>query len=286
MQLWNVKDDPNQPALDEQFDTVIHPPSTKIWERPARTPDPFGYEYHPRAVFCAWDTGPVRVVDMELRQDGRTVQIPLFGEYGIAHQLGMADQAPRTLRETLKHWLARIKALLARRSAELSQDGDHPLPPPSSTGWWRTPKYCCWAATASANPSPFRPRRARLNSSAGCEQEPRCGDILRVGVRRVTPQRRCQWGRDQTPALLPMFYFSANHLLLLSRTEYRTCAVLLMRDDSTRRVYRLHDFGPSFTRAQSVALVMLANPHVPAGYVPSRTADRTRRTAEKLASNQ
>ena len=44
-----------------------------------------------------------------------------------------------------------------------------------------------------------------------------------------------------------MFNFSANHLLLLSRTEYRTCAVLLMRDDSTRRVYRLHDFTKSQT---------------------------------------
>ena len=42
-----------------------------------------------------------------------------------------------------------------------------------------------------------------------------------------------------------MFNFSANHLLLLSRKEYRTCAVLLMRDDSTRRVYRLHDFTKS-----------------------------------------
>ena len=44
-----------------------------------------------------------------------------------------------------------------------------------------------------------------------------------------------------------MFNFSANHLLLLSRMEYRTCAVLLMRDDSTRRVYRLHDFSKSQT---------------------------------------
>ena len=42
-----------------------------------------------------------------------------------------------------------------------------------------------------------------------------------------------------------MFNFSANHLLLLSRMEYRTCAVLLMRDDSTHRVYRLHDFTKS-----------------------------------------
>jgi hypothetical protein len=42
-----------------------------------------------------------------------------------------------------------------------------------------------------------------------------------------------------------MFNFSANHLLLLSRTEYCSCAVLVMRDDSTRRVYRLHDFSKS-----------------------------------------
>jgi hypothetical protein len=44
---------------------------------------------------------------------------------------------------------------------------------------------------------------------------------------------------------LIMFNFSANHLLLLSRTEYPTCVVLLMKDDSTRRVYRLHDFTKS-----------------------------------------
>ena len=42
-----------------------------------------------------------------------------------------------------------------------------------------------------------------------------------------------------------MFNFSANHLLLLSRTEYRTCVVFLMQDDSTHRVYRLYDFTRS-----------------------------------------
>lgn len=42
-----------------------------------------------------------------------------------------------------------------------------------------------------------------------------------------------------------MFNFSANHLLLLSRTECRACAVFVMRDDSTRRVYRLYDFTKS-----------------------------------------
>lgn len=49
-----------------------------------------------------------------------------------------------------------------------------------------------------------------------------------------------------------MFNFSANHLILLSRTECRSCAVLVMRDDSTRRVYRLYDFTKSqlFTPGQ------------------------------------
>ena len=45
-----------------------------------------------------------------------------------------------------------------------------------------------------------------------------------------------------------MFNFSANHLLLLSRTEYRSCAVFLMRDLDTQRVYRLYDF----TKAQLI----------------------------------
>jgi hypothetical protein len=44
-----------------------------------------------------------------------------------------------------------------------------------------------------------------------------------------------------------MFNFSANHLLLLSRTECRSCVVFVMRDDSTRRVYRLYDFTKSQT---------------------------------------
>jgi len=39
-----------------------------------------------------------------------------------------------------------------------------------------------------------------------------------------------------------MFNFSANHLFLISRTEYASCAVLLMLDHDTRCVYRLLDF--------------------------------------------
>jgi len=34
-----------------------------------------------------------------------------------------------------------------------------------------------------------------------------------------------------------MFNFSANHLFLLSRTEYPSCAVFLFKDLDTQRVY-------------------------------------------------
>jgi hypothetical protein len=39
-----------------------------------------------------------------------------------------------------------------------------------------------------------------------------------------------------------MFNFSANHLTMLSRTESRPCAVFMLLDHSTHRVYRLQDF--------------------------------------------
>jgi hypothetical protein len=46
-----------------------------------------------------------------------------------------------------------------------------------------------------------------------------------------------------------MFNFSANHLFLLSRTAYRSCAVFLMQDRDTQRIYRLYDF----TKAQLIS---------------------------------
>jgi hypothetical protein len=42
-----------------------------------------------------------------------------------------------------------------------------------------------------------------------------------------------------------MFNFSANHLVLLSRTECAKCTVFLMKDRHTHRVYRLYDFSKS-----------------------------------------
>ena len=55
------------------------------------------------------------------------------------------------------------------------------------------------------------------------------------------PMRRERFPRPVLPSP-PMFNFSANHLTLLSRTEYRSCAVFMVLDHSTRRVYRLYDF--------------------------------------------
>ena len=50
-----------------------------------------------------------------------------------------------------------------------------------------------------------------------------------------------------------MFNFSANHLVLLSRTEYRSYAVFLLRDLDTQRVYRLHDFSKALLIRPDVA---------------------------------
>src|SRR5205085_11234863 len=82
------------------------------------------------------------------------------------------------------------------------------------------------------------------------------------GVRRVTPQRRCRWAEVRlisvpAPFLLSapafMFNFSANHLFLLSRTEYHSCAVFLFEDHDTKRVYRLYDFTKALLIQPTVA---------------------------------
>jgi len=58
-----------------------------------------------------------------------------------------------------------------------------------------------------------------------------------------------------------MFNFSANHLFLLSRKEYRSCAVLWMLDRDTQRVYRLHDFtkAPHLTPGQAYCVAGKVN---------------------------
>src|SRR5208337_1126310 len=125
-----------------------------------------------------------------------------------------------------------------------------PSPPPSPIAWWKTPRSSFSQAKAFA-----KAIRAslRLNNRFGW---------LRSGAALWRyPARRSPSGNPSTalsagagvmnfrslvlPSLFLMFNFSANHLLLLSRMEYRTCAVFLMQDDSTRRVYRLYDFTRS-----------------------------------------
>jgi hypothetical protein len=64
-----------------------------------------------------------------------------------------------------------------------------------------------------------------------------------------------------------MFNFSANHLFLLSRTEYPSCAVFLLRDLDTQRVYRLHDFTKAQLIRPDVAYCVAAD----SGDVSTRT---------------
>lgn len=46
---------------------------------------------------------------------------------------------------------------------------------------------------------------------------------------------------------------SVRHVLQFSRTEYPSCAVFLLRDHDTQRVYRLHDFTKTLLIRPGVA---------------------------------
>ena len=77
------------------------------------------------------------------------------------------------------------------------------------------------------------------------------------GVRRLTPQRRCRGGRElRLPLVLSshsMFNFSANHLFLLSRTEYRVLCGVPLQDRDTQRVYRLVSTSPKPSSSPNAA---------------------------------
>jgi hypothetical protein len=57
---------------------------------------------------------------------GDPVAVPLFGEHGLAGQLGMADQVPKRMRQTLRMWLTKIKPFWPEPElpAYLSEDGE------------------------------------------------------------------------------------------------------------------------------------------------------------------
>ncbi|MFL6448514.1 MAG: replication protein RepA [Bryobacteraceae bacterium] len=61
-----------------------------------------------------------------------TERIPIFGDFGLASQLGSADYTrPRKFRERLERWLDLVRALWPSCPARISSDGDHMLVEPA-----------------------------------------------------------------------------------------------------------------------------------------------------------
>ena len=59
-------------------------------------------------------------------------RIPIFGDFGLASQLGSADYArPRKFRERLERWLDLVRALWPGCPARITADGDHMLIQPA-----------------------------------------------------------------------------------------------------------------------------------------------------------
>jgi hypothetical protein len=60
-------------------------------------------------------------------------RIPIFGDFGLANQLGNADYArPRKFRERLERWLGLVRALWPSCTAAISADGDYMLIRPAA----------------------------------------------------------------------------------------------------------------------------------------------------------
>jgi hypothetical protein len=59
-------------------------------------------------------------------------RVPIFGEFGLANQLGSADYArPRKSRERLGRWLDLVRTLWPTCPARITSDGDHILIQPA-----------------------------------------------------------------------------------------------------------------------------------------------------------
>jgi hypothetical protein len=53
-------------------------------------------------------------------------RIPIFGDFGLATQLGSADYArPRKFRERLELWLDLVRSLWPNCPAQITADGDY-----------------------------------------------------------------------------------------------------------------------------------------------------------------
>ena len=59
-------------------------------------------------------------------------RVPIFGDFGLANQLGSADYArPRKFRERLERWLDLVRTLWPTCPARITSDGDHMLVQPA-----------------------------------------------------------------------------------------------------------------------------------------------------------
>jgi hypothetical protein len=59
-------------------------------------------------------------------------KVPIFGDFGLANQLGSADYArPRKFRERLEQWLDLVRTLWPACPARITSDGDHMLIQPA-----------------------------------------------------------------------------------------------------------------------------------------------------------
>jgi hypothetical protein len=59
-------------------------------------------------------------------------RIAIFGDFGLAGQLGSADYArPRKFRERLDRWLDLVRVLWPACPAQIASDGDHILIQPA-----------------------------------------------------------------------------------------------------------------------------------------------------------
>ena len=66
-------------------------------------------------------------------------------------------------------------------------------------------------------------------------------------------------GFGSRPPAFFMFNFSANNLVLISRTAYPSYAVFVMHDRDTQRVYRLYDFSKAQLIWPGVAYCVAGN---------------------------
>ena len=77
-------------------------------------------------------TGPVYVALLSLFHGQGKERVSIFGDFGLANQLGSAEYArPRRFRERLDQWLDLVRVLWPTCPARISSDGNYILIAPA-----------------------------------------------------------------------------------------------------------------------------------------------------------